>query len=171
MAKIREAKARLEAAAHAKGEAEQKRRDEEQAEREAEGRQRRGKEPAPVDFTPEDKSQTNFTDPEAKIMISSNKGFDYSFNAQAVVDAQEQIIVAADGSDDRTVPMLEGEAGLAFDLGPASVTVGYRATALFGALDTDQGLAPYYLRVGNSDDDFITHSAFVRATIPLGGGS
>jgi len=96
LAKIREAKARLEAEALAKAEAEQKRRDEEQAQREAEGRARRGKEPAPVDATPADKAQTNFTDPEAKIMKQSNKGFDYSYNAQAVVDSEDQIIVAAE---------------------------------------------------------------------------
>jgi transposase len=94
--KIREAKARLEAEARIKAEEEQCRRDEEQAQRDAEGRKRRGKEPAPVDPTPEDKAQTNFTDPEAKIMKQSNKGFDYSYNAQAVVDAEEQIIVAAE---------------------------------------------------------------------------
>jgi transposase len=96
LAKIREAKARLEAEARAKAEEEQRRRDEEQATRESEGRQRRGKEPAPIDPTPEDKAQTNFTDPEAKIMKQSNKGFDYSYNAQAVVDGEEQIIVAAE---------------------------------------------------------------------------
>ncbi len=96
LAKIREAKARLEAEARAKAEEEQRRRDEEQAQREAEGRQRRGKEPAAIDPTPEDKAQTNFTDPEAKIMKQSNKGFDYSYNAQAVVDGANQIIVAAE---------------------------------------------------------------------------
>jgi transposase len=94
--KIQEAKARLEAEARVKAEEEQRRRDEEQAQREAEGRQRRGKEPAPIDPTPEAKAQTNFTDPEAKIMKQSNKGFDYSYNAQAVVDGAEQIIVAAE---------------------------------------------------------------------------
>ena len=96
LAKIREAKARLEAEALVKADEEQKRRDEEQAQRDAEGRKRRGKEPAPVDPTPADKAQTNFTDPEAKIMKQSNKGFDYSYNAQAVVDAEDQIIVAAE---------------------------------------------------------------------------
>jgi transposase len=96
LAKIQEAKARLEAEARAKAEEEQHRRDEEQAKREAEGRQRRGKEPAPIDSTPEEKAQTNFTDSEAKIMKQSNKGFDYSYNAQAVVDGAEQIIVAAE---------------------------------------------------------------------------
>ena len=94
--KIHEAKLRLEVAARAKAEEEQRRRDEEQAQREAEGRQRRGKEPAPVDPTPADKAQTNFTDPEAKIMKQSNKGFDYSYNAQAAVDGSNQIIVSAE---------------------------------------------------------------------------
>ncbi len=95
LAKIEGAKARLEAEAAAQAAEEQRRRDADQAEREAEGRKRRGKEPAPVDPTPEPKAQTNFTDAEAKIMKQSNKGFDYSFNAQAVVDGAAQIIVAA----------------------------------------------------------------------------
>jgi transposase len=95
LAKIEEAKARLEAEAAAQAAEEQRRRDAAQAQRQAEGRRRRGKEPAPVDPTPEAKAQTNFTDPEAKIMKQSNKGFDYSFNAQAVVDGEAQIIVAA----------------------------------------------------------------------------
>jgi transposase len=94
LAKIGEAKARLEVEAAAQAAEEQRRRDTDQAQREAEGRPRRGKEPAPVDPTPEAKAQTNFTDPEAKIMKQSNKGFDYSFNAQAVVDGEAQIIVA-----------------------------------------------------------------------------
>ena len=96
LAKIRQAKARLEAEARARADEEQRRRDDEQAKREAEGRQRRGKEPAPVNPTPEDKAQTNFTDAQAKIMKQANKGFDYSYNAQAVVDGAEQIIVAAE---------------------------------------------------------------------------
>jgi transposase len=96
LAKIGEAKARLEAEAGVKADEEQRRRDQAQARREAEGRKRPGKEPAAVDPTPEEKAQTNFTDPEAKIMKQSNKGFDYSYNAQAVVDGANQIIVAAE---------------------------------------------------------------------------
>jgi transposase len=99
LAKIRAAKARLEAEAKAKASEEQRRRDEEQARREAEGRTRRGKAPGPVKSSPEDKAQTNFTDPEARIMKQSNKGFDYSYNAQAVVDSAEQIIVSAEVTD------------------------------------------------------------------------
>ena len=112
LAKIREAKARLEAEARAQAEDEQRRRDEEQVKREAEGRKRRGKEPAPIDPTPEDKAQTNFTDAEAKVMKQSNKGFDYSYNAQAVVDSAEQIIVAAETTNEandkqQAVPMAQ----------------------------------------------------------------
>ena len=73
LVKIREAKSRLEAEARVKVEEEQHRRDDEQARREAEGRKRPGKEPAPIDPTPEDKAQTNFTDREAKIVKQSDK--------------------------------------------------------------------------------------------------
>jgi transposase len=96
LVKIQEAKARLEAEARVQAAEAQSRRNAEQAQREAEGRKRRGKEAAAIDPTPVDKAQTNFTDPEAKIMKQSNKGFDYSFNAQAVVDGANQIIVAAE---------------------------------------------------------------------------
>ena len=116
LAKIQEAKARLEAEARVKAEEEQRRRDEEQAKREAEGRQRRGQEPAPIDPTPAAKAQTNFTDPEAKIMKQSNKGFDYAFNAQAVVDSANQIIVAAEvtraaNDKQQAVPMARAALG------------------------------------------------------------
>jgi transposase len=96
MAKIREAKGRLETEARARAEEEQCRRDADQAARAAAGKKRRGKEPAPVDPTPEAKAQTNFTDADAKIMKRSNKGFDYCYNAQATVDREHQIIVAAE---------------------------------------------------------------------------
>src|SRR5439155_12960658 len=95
-AKILEAKARLEAEARARAEAEQRERDAAAAARQAAGKSPRGRTPAPVDPTPADKAQTNFTDPDAKIMKRSNKGFDYCYNAQAVVDAEHQIIVAAE---------------------------------------------------------------------------
>lgn len=47
----------------------------------------------------QDKAQYNFTDPESRIMKASNKGWDQSGNAQAVVDSTSQIIVAADVTD------------------------------------------------------------------------
>jgi transposase len=96
LAKIREAQGRLEAEGRVRAAEEQRERDAAEAERQAAGKKRRGKAPAPVDPTPDAKAQTNFTDPEAKIMKRSNKGFDYCYNAQAVVDSEHQIIVAAE---------------------------------------------------------------------------
>jgi transposase len=48
---------------------------------------------------PKDKAQYNFTDPESRIMRTSTKSFEQAYNAQAVVDARSQIIVAADLSN------------------------------------------------------------------------
>ena len=87
--KIREAKAALEQAAREKAAAE------------AERRKTEGKQPpkkAPEDAVPDAKAQRNFTDPESKIMRSSNKGWDQCGNAQAVAN-EEQVIVAADVTD------------------------------------------------------------------------
>ena len=49
-----------------------------------------------MDETPDDKAQTNFTDPQLHIMRTNNKGWEYGGNAQASVDATHQIIVACD---------------------------------------------------------------------------
>ena len=94
LATIAAAKGRLEEQARVEAEAERQRRAEEEAERQRTGKKRRGKEPKPVSETPDDKAQSNFTDPEAKIMPQSNKGWDYSGNAQASVDSKFQIIMA-----------------------------------------------------------------------------
>lgn len=44
--------------------------------------------------TPDDKAQRNFTDPDARIMKTSDGSFHYCYNAQAVVDDTCQVIVA-----------------------------------------------------------------------------
>ena len=44
-------------------------------------------------------AQHNFTDPESKIMKTSDGSFHQCFNAQTVVDADHQIIVATDVND------------------------------------------------------------------------
>ena len=46
--------------------------------------------------TPRNKDQRNFTDPESRIMLSSEKAFVQGYNAQIVVDADSMIIVASD---------------------------------------------------------------------------
>jgi transposase len=96
LATIQVAKQRLEAQARAAAEAERQRRQEAEAERQRHGQKRRGKEPGPVVEEPADKAQSNFTDPEMKIMKMNNKGWDYCGNAQVTVDGSFQIIVACD---------------------------------------------------------------------------
>ncbi|HET7398753.1 MAG TPA: transposase [Intrasporangium sp.] len=48
---------------------------------------------------PKPKAQRNFTDPESKIMKTSDGAFHQCFNGQAVVDEGHQVIVAAQVSD------------------------------------------------------------------------
>lgn len=100
LAAIEEAMERLEGEARQEADAERQRREAADAERAEQGKTRRGRPAAPLCETPEDKAQTNFTDPEAKIMKTSNKGFDYCYNAQAVVDEEHQIIVGAEATAD-----------------------------------------------------------------------
>src|SRR5262244_41073 len=87
---------RLETRAKADADAERQRRAEVEAERQRLGTSRRGKAPQPVDEAPDDKAQTNCTDPELPMMRTTNKGWEYCGNAQASVDAAHQIIVACD---------------------------------------------------------------------------
>lgn len=99
LATIEAAMHRLEARAKAEADTERQRRAEVEAERSRAGKTRRGKVPAPVDDTPADKAQTNFTDPELHIMQTNNKGWEYCGNAQVSVDEACQIILACDVTD------------------------------------------------------------------------
>jgi transposase len=96
LATIEAAMRRLEARAKAGADTERQRRADAEAERQRTGTRRRGKAPTPVQETPDDKAQTNFTDPELQIMRTNNKGWEYCGKAQASVDAAYQIIVACD---------------------------------------------------------------------------
>jgi len=98
IAAIEVAMERLEREAEEKAEAERQERERAEAERAAKGPKRRGRPAGPISETPPDKAQTNFTDPDAKIMKTSNKGFDYCVNAQIVVDQSHQIIVAGEAT-------------------------------------------------------------------------
>jgi transposase len=60
---------------------------------------------------PKPSAQRNFTDPEAR-MMKTNHGFEYAYNAQAVVDEQHQVVLAAEvtqeaGDVHQLVPMIE----------------------------------------------------------------
>jgi transposase len=96
LARIEAAMRRVEAQAKAEAEAERQRRATADAERPRTGKKRRGKAPQPVEETPDDKAQSNFTDPELHIMRTNNKGWEYCGNAQASVDGACQIILACD---------------------------------------------------------------------------
>jgi transposase len=60
---------------------------------------------------PKPSAQRNFTDPESRMMKTSH-GFDYAYNAQAVVDEHSQVVLAAEVTDeagdvDQLVPMID----------------------------------------------------------------
>lgn len=94
LAKIREAKAALEAEAKAEADRIREADTAERARREKEGLpQKSGKKPDPP-TVPDEKAQRNFTDPESRIMKSSDKAFIQGYNCQVVVDESSQIVVA-----------------------------------------------------------------------------
>ena len=99
VARIEAAMRRLEAQAKAAADAERQRRTAAEAERQRTGTTRRGPAPKPVEETPDDKAQSNLTDPELHSMRTNNKGWEYCGNAQASVDGACQIILACDVTD------------------------------------------------------------------------
>ena len=103
LAKIREAKAALEAEAKVEaataGEAAQAKLAERERQTRETGRPPKGRPPTvpdPTEATPTPKAQRNFTDPESRIMKDgATKSFVQAYNAQAAVDGTAQVIVAA----------------------------------------------------------------------------
>ena len=93
LAAIREAKQALEAEA---AEREQARR----AELKAQGKQPRPARDGRDPFTPKPSAQRNFTDPDSKIMKTSDGAYHQCYNGQAVVDSTAQVIVAAELADE-----------------------------------------------------------------------
>jgi transposase len=161
LARIEAAMRRLEDQAKAEAEAERQRRADAEAERQRTGKPRRGKAPQPVQDTPDDKAQSNFTDPELHILRTNNKGWEYCGNAQASVDGACQIILACDvteASNDKqqAEPVAQAtlatlaQAGLeppkdesgAIQAIPATLDNGYYSEAAVEALAT-LGFDPY----------------------------
>jgi len=105
LAAIREAKQALEAEA---AERETARRAELEAEGKTPRRPPKGRDP----FKPKPKAQRNFTDPESKIMKTSDGAYHQCYNGQAIVDSQAQVIVACELSDQAPdAPQLEPALG------------------------------------------------------------
>jgi transposase len=143
LAKIREAKAALEAEAKAQAaaaaEAAQAKLAERQRQAETTGRKPGGPPPTvpdPTKATPQPKAQRNFTDPESRIMKDgASKSFVQAYNAQAAVDGAAQVIVAADvtqqaNDKQQLVPLLQQvEANLDQKPTQASADSGYFSEA------------------------------------------
>ena len=89
LAAIRAAKERLEAAQRAADDA--------RARQPGQDRNPKGGPPYKRAYgEPDEKAQSNFTDPESGIMKTSNDGFQQCYNAQVAVDGDHQLVVATD---------------------------------------------------------------------------
>ena len=74
---------------------------------------------------PDEKAQSNFTDPESGIMKTSSEGFQQCYNAQVAVDGKHQLVVAPDlpanASDQRGLPALLDEVAESFGEQPETM--------------------------------------------------
>lgn len=148
LAKILEAKEALEKAARRKAQ-------DHVDKMEAEGRNHRTN---PDEAVPDPKSQRNFTDPESKIMKTSNKGFDQCGNAQAVANEQ-QIIVAADVTDQandvrQTIPLTEqtvanlDDAGVTKNIKSFTADSGYFSEENMDSVDSNDRINDSFIATG-----------------------
>jgi hypothetical protein len=103
LAKLREAKAALEAQARAAAEAKKAAREAKEQERAAAGQKVRGAKPRlaelPETVKPPEKAQRNFVDPESRIMKGGDGAWIQGYNGQAAVDRDHQVITACELTD------------------------------------------------------------------------
>ena len=109
LAKLRAAKEALEAEAREKAAAKAAEQAREKGESEEAVEARAAK--AAAEAKPKPKAQRSFTDPDSRMMKTTN-GFAYAYNAQAVVDEENQVVLAAEvtqeaGDVDQLVPMVK----------------------------------------------------------------
>lgn len=98
--KIREAKKVLEAEAQANFKAQRKEYQKKVKARE-QRTDRRGRPPKAPSADPDPKRQYNFTDPDSRLMVDgATKSFQQSYNCQAAVDEEEQVIIASGVTQD-----------------------------------------------------------------------
>ena len=126
LAKLAEARAKIEARAEERFEREQAEHEAKLAARdakaEATGKKPRGKPPQPPVEGPRPTDQVNLTDEESRIMPVAGGGFEQCYNAQAAVAAGSLLVVAADvvqatNDKQQLAPMLGKLAALPADLG------------------------------------------------------
>ncbi|MEO2017282.1 MAG: IS1182 family transposase [Fuerstiella sp.] len=148
LAKIMEAKKALEEAARQKAQ-------DHVDKMESEGRNHRTN---PDEAVPDPKAQRNFTDPESKIMKTSNKGFDQCGNAQAVANEQ-QIIIAADVTNQandvrQAVPLVEqtisnlDATGITENIRAFTADAGYFSELNMESLDANDRIDDVFIATG-----------------------
>jgi transposase len=177
-AKIRAAKAELEAEATAAAEAKARAAAEAEEKRRAEGRKKPGPPAAPASSAPEAKAQKNFTDPESRIMKSKD-GFVQAYNGQIAVDAQAQVIVAQDVTQSaadcgQLLPMADAvEANLGRKPAEASADSGYCSEANLAGLEARE--IDGYVATGRARDavagaatEAVTDGAAATGPAPAG---
>ena len=175
--KIATAKAALEQEARARAVAEKElveaKLEERRRQEEEQGKKFGGRPPQvpdPEQAKPEPKAQRNFTDPESRIMMDgATKSFLQGYNAQAAVDSQAQIIVAASLTQEandkkQLVPMLEMvEKNLGRKPEQATADAGYFSEAAV----TDPKLAGTELLVAPDRERRKASSSFRSTQIPI----
>jgi len=116
-----------------------------------------------------ERAQTNFTDPESRIM-KTQEGFQQCYNAQAAVDAESQVVVACDVTDQspdvqQLRPMLEEVHALNGSY-PEELTAdaGYASEANFEALAEANTYAIIALRRYQHDEPPDADPAAKRST-------
>jgi len=126
LAKLAEARAKIEARAKERFEREQAEHEAKLAAREAKaaatGRKPGGKPPEPPQEGPRPQDQINLTDEESRIMPVAGGGFEQCYNAQAVVAAGSLLVVATDvvqaaNDKQQLAPMVEKLKALPEELG------------------------------------------------------
>ncbi len=115
---------------------------------------------------PRDKDQSNFTDPESRIMPRAGGGFDPAYNRQTAVDDTARIIVAAElinnASDVRELPTMVQAVKDTLGAYPVQTLVdaGYRSETVFEAFAGRTGLIVAIGRKGKG------HRAISEVSLP-----
>lgn len=152
LAAIAHAKAKIAQRAAERHQAEQQEHEARMARRRAQreaGKKPRGEDPEPPQDGPKEGDQVNLTDEESRIMPTSGGGFEQSYNAQAAVDTDTMLVVAAHVTqacnDKRQItPTLQAVANLPQCLGQAQTLLadtGYFSAANVRACEA-QGIEP-----------------------------
>jgi hypothetical protein len=109
-----------------------------------------GREPQPPRETPEPKEQFNFTDPDSRIMKAGNGDhFEQAYNAQAAVETDSRLIVAArvtDAPNDKQqlVPTVRAvPAGVVEGVGAVLVDNGFFSAEAVQTVEQDGGPTVY----------------------------